>query len=295
MIDFHGFFAFALRFGAEDCDLLANLPDKDDPVLSVREDCCEVEDVWCGEGSHKDSPFYVKFHDVYRQALGEIGTSVSPSSLPNPLCVPGHVEYLLKFLLPFYPVLSRNLQCILLPDNENPLTTSCVERAQRSDKNESLEKKRNQPLATVMTTLTHATEDRLLELEYDTNFKKYAEREAPEQDVEHEAHEQDVERPKTFKGTWKSKPKRPPGGHFSKKALAEYAKGATKEDLKSCSQAGKAPPGPQQEKEEGKNYSSLLCLWDESEVTLFKLKERLSMGFRVYTCNSPFIFYGIPP
>lgn len=203
--------------------MLANLPDEDDPVLSVREDFCEVEDVWWGEGSHEDSPFYVKFHDVYKQALGEIGTSVSPSSLPNPLSVPGHVEYLLKFVLPFYPLLSRNLLCILLPDKENPLTTSCVERAQRSDKNESLEKKRNQPLATVMTTLTHAAEDRLLEVEYDTNFKKYAEREAPEQDVEHEAPEQDVERPKTFKETWKSKPKRPPGGHFSKKALAEYA------------------------------------------------------------------------
>jgi len=76
--------------------------------------------------TYKDSPFYKVFKASYDSTLKEVEKeerSYEGEAL-NPLYVPNYSTYLLQHILPFYPLWTRYLQCIILPQKENPLSNT---------------------------------------------------------------------------------------------------------------------------------------------------------------------------
>ncbi len=96
--------------------------------------------------------------------------------MTNPHYVPKFMSYLLKNILPFYPLWSRYLQIILFPKKENPLSNSPSEVMHKLDKEESFEEKSYQELTNVMVELLEGAEERLLEVKYPTDFTKNTKR-----------------------------------------------------------------------------------------------------------------------
>lgn len=86
--------------------------------------------------------------------------------------MPKVLDYLLRYILAFYPLWSKHLQCMLLPDSDNPLTNFAVELRIRLVKVETMGKMAYQQAPRVVKKLVHDAEDRIIELNYDTNIWK---------------------------------------------------------------------------------------------------------------------------
>ncbi|KAJ1523148.1 hypothetical protein ONE63_001041 [Megalurothrips usitatus] len=216
--------AIAIRFGANKEDIL-NDESAEEDVLPLDDEVSEPDEdavYVSGPTTYKDSPFFKQFHAAYKKAMGDIDRESESSDLrdnlgSNPLYVPTFVDHLLRYVLPYYCMWSRYMQCILLPGKENPLTNKCVERSHGLDKQENLRKKKFQDASVVMVDLVRGAEDRLLEFNFNTNFKEYKKRQTQEggKRIEPPAKENAIEK-------WKPRHSRPPGGHYSRSALSKY-------------------------------------------------------------------------
>lgn len=192
-------------------------------IRNLLRTCCPLlrqspsEETGNHTSSYKSSPFYVSFWEVAESAKRELEEQVEDLSLKpdNPLHAPGFVDYSLMYLLPFFPLWSRYIQSLIFPSKENPLSNSSSENMFRRDKEQTLRNKtyQDQEASQVMSLLVSEDERRLLEVEFDTDFKKY-EKKVPVDN----AQEQAVK-------IWKpNKSRRFPGGFFSKPRTTEYAK-----------------------------------------------------------------------
>ncbi|KAJ1526398.1 hypothetical protein ONE63_009536 [Megalurothrips usitatus] len=216
--------AIAIRFGANKEDIL-NDESAEEDVLPLDDEVSEPDEdavYVSGPTTYKDSPFFKQFHAAYKKAMGDIDRESESSDLrdnlgSNSLYVPTFVDHLLRYVLPYYCMWSRYMQCILLPGKENPLTNKCVERSHGLDKQENLRKKKFQDASVVMVDLVRGAEDRLLEFNFNTNFKEYKKRQTQEggKRIEPPAKENAIEK-------WKPRHSRPPGGHYSRSALSKY-------------------------------------------------------------------------
>jgi len=93
--------------------------------------------------TYQDSPFYHFFKKAYDNVSEIIEDPVSTDNLKrNGLNVPGIGDYLLRYILPFYPLWSRYLQSMVLPDSANPLSNSAIELRFKLLKTETRVRKR---------------------------------------------------------------------------------------------------------------------------------------------------------
>ena len=179
------------------------LPDGDRACSSLRD-------------TYKSSPFFQTFEESVSEV--EISDGGEGSSA-NPFYVPKVVPYLLRHLLPYFPLWSRYLQSILLPDADNPLSNSPAELGFCQKKTETLNKKKNWKASRYLAKSLEDVEQRILVHPYPCSQFRSRKRKgaSPEEEFP-------MKKPREEK--WKkNKNLRKPGGLYSKREGASYGKG----------------------------------------------------------------------
>lgn len=170
--------------------------------------------------TYKDSPFYKIFRDA--SANVDYGEELEPLT-PNPFYIAEIIQYLLRYMLPFYPFWSRFVQGMLLPSEENPLTNSAVELSFKLDKEETWQRKKYHKAARFLHKTVEETEKRILEFKFET--KSIRKNKKKPMNTQQEDQQKDSESRKLRdkkQEIWKRKSKRPLHGHHSKANAAMY-------------------------------------------------------------------------
>lgn len=160
--------------------------------------------------TYRSSPFFKLFNQSASKV--EILDGEGERELANPFHVPKVVPYLLRYLLPYFPIWSRYLQSILLPNNENPLSNSPSELGFQQKK---MKGKKNQKAPRYLKEALEEEENKILVHPYPSRFRS-REQKAP-------APEEGLPMKKPEKEKWKKNTNlRLPGGHYSSKQESSY-------------------------------------------------------------------------
>jgi hypothetical protein len=177
--------------------------------------------------TYKESPFHKIFVEAINKTAIEDGM---PDDIANPFHMKELFPYVLRYFLPFYPFWSRYLQCMVIPDAENPLTNSTAELRIKQEKEDVCGKKKNMRPARFLKKMVKDADRRILEFEYPTDFKKNSKRKRNQEEEEvHEIKQSREENGSVMKKTCKEKwqkrgtSTRVPGGLYSAKEAEKYA------------------------------------------------------------------------
>lgn len=201
------------------------MAEDDDPeqplqtCLSDEDSFLPDEDRFCSSllDTYQSSPFYIEFKKVVDST--PVNTNVVCGCAVNQFHVPKVINHLLQYMLPFYPLWSRYLQCLLLPQSENPLSNFAVELRIRQVKKEAMNNMSYVKAPRVVRILVLDAENRILELKYDTNIWKGKRKRTATQDGD------ELPAKTRAKEMWKRAAARlkTVGGIHSKKETADYA------------------------------------------------------------------------
>ncbi|KAK3910674.1 40S ribosomal protein SA [Frankliniella fusca] len=150
-------------------------PKDDDPDLSP-DDTYKKKNA-----SYQSSPFYEVFKMTADQVREEIKFDVTGDETlkDNPYHIPTIIDYLLKYYLPFYPLWSKYMQCLLI-NTENPLTNAHAELGCKEVKEELLKKKKHLKAPRYFKRYVIDTEKRVLEYKYPANCHRIKRRKLEE-------------------------------------------------------------------------------------------------------------------
>ncbi|KAK3916264.1 Sentrin-specific protease [Frankliniella fusca] len=168
--------ALAKILGVEKSEISAEKPNGPDLPTSIPEDDNASS---AFKTTYNDSPFFYKFNKVFVD-VANITRDPEPSAVVtlkrNGLNVPGGADYLLRYMLPYYPMWSRYVQTMVLPDSTNPLSNSAVELRFKLLKEETWVRKKYSKVNRFVRHTIKDTHERILSYQFPANFKKYKKR-----------------------------------------------------------------------------------------------------------------------